>query len=111
MRSIPARRRRLPGSRALPISDIRAAEFIKHAAAARVRVSAVLDEGLIRVCIADDGRGFDTEAPPSGRGLRQLRQRALQLGGEVDIQSSPGAGTSITLKIPVHRGCRDRQVR
>jgi signal transduction histidine kinase len=79
------------------------ANVVKHAHATRVRVSADHDNGMVQVCIADDGCGFDTHESFAGRGLRQLSQRALHLGGKVDIQSHPGSGTSIILRIPVDR--------
>jgi ligand-binding sensor domain-containing protein/two-component sensor histidine kinase len=58
--------------------------------------------------ILDDGRGFVPAAPSDarskgrgGNGLPNMRERAGQLGGHLDIASSPGAGTRLTLKMPL----------
>lgn len=83
------------------------ANSIKHARATRMRVEASHVDGTVRVCIADDGCGFDTDRPAVGRGLRLLRQRAHGLGGTIEIRSqpnSPATGTTVTLHLPVRRG-------
>ncbi|MCT9870465.1 sensor histidine kinase [Paenarthrobacter aurescens] len=56
--------------------------------------------------VYDDGRGFDpgTVPPPSetgGYGLRAMRQRVEQLGGELSVESMPGEGTIIAAQLPV----------
>ena len=48
--------------------------------------------------IRDDGRGFDAEDPPPGMGLRYLRQRAAEVGAELDVISSPGRGASVQIR-------------
>lgn len=50
------------------------------------------------VRIRDDGRGFDADDPPPGMGLRYLRQRAAEVGAELDVISSPGRGATIQLR-------------
>ena len=57
----------------------------KHAAASRVRVQLRCHDGLVRVCIEDDGQGWDLTPVPSGpshMGLESMRERAESLGGE-----------------------------
>jgi len=52
--------------------------------------------------IVDNGKGFDEkEAQGRGNGVRNLRQRAESLGGEIEIESVPGRGTSVRLRIPL----------
>ena len=83
------------------------ANAVKHARATRMRVEASHVDDTVRVCIADDGCGFDTASPAAGRGLRLLRQRAHGLGGTIEIRSqpdAPGSGTRISLHLPVRRG-------
>lgn len=78
---------------------------LKHARATKLRVSAATVDGHVRVTIADDGVGFDVDAlarAPSGRGLRNIRQRAEQLGARIEI-TSRGTGTILTLLLPVER--------
>ena len=54
------------------------------------------------VLIEDDGAGFDPEAMPTGRlGVLGMRERAAQIGGELEVESRPGAGTTILLRIPL----------
>jgi len=50
------------------------------------------------VRIRDDGRGFDAEDPPPGMGLGYLRQRAAEVGAELDVISSPGRGATVQLR-------------
>jgi signal transduction histidine kinase len=80
---------------------------IKHAHATRLRVATSAGDGHVRVTIADDGVGFDVQATarvrvPSGRGLRNLRHRAEQLGAGIDMRSD-GNGTTLTLLLPIDR--------
>ncbi|MFT3857596.1 MAG: sensor histidine kinase [Aquabacterium sp.] len=79
---------------------------LKHADARRVRIETMLVQksGLpdqVCVHIEDDGKGFDMSAPPTGRGLRYLKQRAQKLNGDLDIRSHAGEGTRVTLLLPV----------
>jgi signal transduction histidine kinase len=78
---------------------------LKHARARRLCVAAAVDDDHVRVIIRDDGVGYDAEAvahAPTGRGLRNLRQRALQLGAHIETRSSD-AGTVVTLVLPIER--------
>jgi PAS domain S-box-containing protein len=72
----------------------------RHAGARRVDVRLVRGEGSIELHVQDDGAGF--KPGNSGRlGLRGMRERAALLGGSIDVESQPGAGTTITARIPV----------
>jgi signal transduction histidine kinase len=51
--------------------------------------------------ISDDGIGFDKTHLDNGNGLRNMNARALQLNGEISIESAPGQGTRINLRFPV----------
>jgi signal transduction histidine kinase len=63
----------------------------------RVRV---LEDRLV-ISISDDGSGFDTLAGSNGHGLSNLRNRLEHLHGQCDLQSSPGAGTTVSLEFPI----------
>lgn len=81
------------------------ANVAKHAHAARVEVSLEAAEGGIAVRIRDDGRGFVPEEVEQGDlglhlGLTSMRRRAEMAGGRLTIDSSPGAGTLVTLSLP-----------
>jgi signal transduction histidine kinase len=74
----------------------------KHSGADWVRVSVAMDYGDIELVIADNGSGFDpTQSLPDGRahfGLSTMRERALAIGAELELDSRPGEGTKITLR-------------
>jgi len=76
---------------------------IKHAAAQAVDVSLVREKGSVRLSVTDDGQGFDPQAPRSSKqvGLWSMRERVEQLGGEFELQSAPGQGTTLTAWVPL----------
>jgi signal transduction histidine kinase len=72
----------------------------RHAGAGSVSVRLVRRETSVELRVQDDGAGF--KPGNSGRlGLRGMRERAALLGGSVEVESRPGAGTTITARIPV----------
>lgn len=78
----------------------------RHAQATQVTVDLRQEEGRVRLAIADNGVGFDVNAPPrhahgSGLGLVGLRERVALVGGRCIIESAPGEGTRITIDLPV----------
>ena len=77
----------------------------KHSRAAHVAVAVEQSEGWLTVRVKDDGRGFvysEQEPPASaGLGLLGMRERASIAGGELNVDSAPGKGTSIQLRIPL----------
>jgi PAS domain S-box-containing protein len=70
----------------------------RHSGARRATVTlrAVGDEA--RVEVEDDGRGLDPDEP-SGMGLTGMRERALALGGELEVEGARGAGTRVRLRV------------
>ena len=73
----------------------------KHARAQRVRVALTRDAaGDIHLSIADDGRGMDPARATRGLGLLGAGERAAALGGELRIESAPGAGTRLYVRLP-----------
>jgi signal transduction histidine kinase len=73
---------------------------LRHAGARLVAVTTRLDGSWLQIGVADDGIGFDEASIVPGRGLESLRRRARGLGGTVEIRSSRGGGTSVTLRLP-----------
>jgi len=71
-----------------------------------VEVTLDASGGTVRLEVADDGRGFDLgPAGAAGRlGLASMRDRARAAGGRLELRSSPGAGTTVRLLLPVG-GC------
>jgi two-component system sensor histidine kinase UhpB len=73
----------------------------KHAGAGRAQVWARCEGGQLELVVADDGKGFDPNAPEGdGSGLRGMRDRVELFGGRIDIGSRPGKGTRIVARVP-----------
>jgi signal transduction histidine kinase len=76
---------------------------LRHAKADTVEVELDAREGVITIIVRDDGVGFD----PSARAIRErrlgltsMRERAERLGGTFRVESSPGAGTTVSVEVP-----------
>jgi len=74
---------------------------VRHAGARQVTVRLEHAEAQVRLTVADDGRGFDPDALPPGQafGITGMRERAARAGGRISIDSAPGSGTTVTLRI------------
>ena len=77
----------------------------RHAGARHVRVRLTRDDGHISLEVHDDGQGLDEELVNTKRtlGLLGMKERALMIGGEFDINSQQGKGTSIKILIPLDK--------
>ena len=74
----------------------------RHARASRATVEVAGGPDGVRTTVVDDGAGFDPDAVPAGSlGLTGMRERASLVGGTLQITSAPGAGTGVTLDVPV----------
>ncbi len=82
----------------------------KYAACSRISVLLQLRERQLSVIVEDDGCGFDVdqvfseEAGQSKLGLYGMQERAELIGGRLDIESRPGGGTAIYLRVPLEAG-------
>ncbi len=74
----------------------------KHSGAVHVAATVERRPGGIRLVVADDGQGFDTAATPLGYGLDGMRDRVALAGGSVQLTSSEGRGTTLTVDLPAH---------
>ena len=74
---------------------------VRHAAANHVSVVLTRKNGAVSVMIEDDGRGFDPSHPSGGIGLLGMHERAALLDGRLLVDSSPGAGTTLILELPL----------
>jgi PAS domain S-box-containing protein len=81
--------------------------IIKHARAHKVRVALRKEGGNIKVCVNDDGIGFDVNKVRSaagkrvGFGLFNIRERLDYIGGDFKVESQPGNGSRFTLTAPL----------
>ena len=64
------------------------------------------EDGGVVLEVADDGRGFAFDESEGGLGIAGMRERALLVGGELTIESRPGAGTTVA-----PRRCRENRPR
>jgi signal transduction histidine kinase len=76
---------------------------VRHAGATSVTVDLELSPDTVVVVVRDDGQGFDPGARAIRTrrlGLTSMRERAHDLGGEVVVDSAPGAGTTVRIEVP-----------
>jgi len=73
----------------------------RHSQCSHVSIDLRRDGSCLLLSVADDGVGFDTSHESQGQGLASLRRRAEGLKGTFAVQSSPGAGTTVTLRVPL----------
>jgi len=76
---------------------------IRHSGAPQARLSVRVAEGEAVLTVEDDGCGFDPSVPPRAGhlGLANLHDRAVSVGGSLEISSHPGAGTRIIVRLPL----------
>jgi ligand-binding sensor domain-containing protein/signal transduction histidine kinase len=82
---------------------------LKHSGASHVKIEMEINGPVFEIVVSDNGRGFESRAASNlamatgqggrgGNGLRNLRQRLADIGGECVIRSQPGAGCTVTLR-------------
>ncbi len=73
----------------------------KHAEASRAEAVVERGDGVVKVVVSDDGRGFDPSAAQGGFGLMGMRERVELAGGRLQIDAEPGRGTTVLATIPL----------
>jgi signal transduction histidine kinase len=76
---------------------------LRHAEASTARIAVCEQDTLVVVTIRDDGQGFDLDAPSRGFGLLGMRERIDLVGGELEVSSEPGEGTTVRARLPNRR--------
>jgi signal transduction histidine kinase len=75
--------------------------IVKHADAARVSVLLQRKDGAVVAVVEDDGGGFDPDVTrDDALGLAGMRERVLLVGGRLQVESSPGSGTTVVAEVP-----------
>jgi signal transduction histidine kinase len=107
-RRVESKRRLAPEIEAGAFTVIREAanNAIKTGRAARVAIDVYDEDGSVIAVVEDDGQGFDVEAvlenyaKRGSLGLLQMRESARLIGAQLSLDSSPGQGTRVRLRIP-----------
>jgi len=73
---------------------------VRHSNCTRVQIELVLDRSWLELKIEDDGCGFEPSVASEGHGLISIKRRAEALGGNLELNSAPNAGTKLWLKVP-----------
>ena len=75
--------------------------IIKYAKCTRIEIGVGIKKSKLKMCIGDNGTGFDLNEVKSGIGLANMKRRAELFGGEMQINASPGNGSQLIITIPV----------
>lgn len=76
---------------------------VRHSGSPSASITLALDDDTVTLVVEDRGRGFLRERPVGGSmglGLIGMQERALMAGGEIEIDSSPGDGTRVVVRLP-----------
>jgi signal transduction histidine kinase/sugar lactone lactonase YvrE len=78
---------------------------VRHAHAKQIKLNLGFSERTLRLCVSDDGQGFDPESvqKTNGRhyGIIGMQERAAEVGGRCTIESSPGGGAQVVAEFPL----------
>lgn len=89
----------------LRVAQSALANVVQHAGATRARLSLESGPHMVRLDVADDGVGFDPResnlGAAGGFGLATMRARAVALHGTLEVQSAPGHGSVVTVRLPL----------
>jgi two-component system sensor histidine kinase UhpB len=74
---------------------------IRHAGAGSAELTLEVVDDRLRLEVSDDGAGMRLPMPASSSGIIGMRERAMLVGGTLEIDSEPGRGTTVTLEVPI----------
>jgi two-component system, NarL family, sensor histidine kinase UhpB len=74
---------------------------VQHSEAANISVRLARNDGTLELTVADDGRGFTFDEATRGLGMGGMRERALLIGGDLNVESRPESGTRVRLRVPI----------
>jgi ligand-binding sensor domain-containing protein/two-component sensor histidine kinase len=73
----------------------------KYSDCKQVNISLMNESNRLRLTISDNGKGFDTTSSSTGNGLNNMRKRAAEINATIEITSSTGKGTVVSLVMPI----------
>jgi len=94
---------RLGGDQAVQLANIARealSNSLRHARPSQVQIKLRSEARAVRLEISDDGIGFDPNSKPPGVGLASMAGRAREIGATLDIESAPGQGTRVAVRVP-----------
>jgi ligand-binding sensor domain-containing protein/signal transduction histidine kinase len=74
---------------------------VRHSGCSKVGIELRMERSWLTLRVADDGHGFDVEDRGEGQGLGNMRRRAGNLGGELEVSSEGGVGTVVELRVSI----------
>lgn len=77
------------------------ANAVRHASPTRVTIDLDYRPDCVQLKVSDNGRGFMLSGDLLGFGIRSMRKRASEISGELEISSTPGAGTCVSASVPL----------
>jgi signal transduction histidine kinase len=81
----------------------------RHAEARAVRASLSKQDEYVVLAVEDDGKGFLESEVAGSLGVLGMKERAQVCGGSVQVSSSPGKGTTVTVRVPIHAVSSERE--
>ena len=78
----------------------------RHARAQRASLRLSLEDSNVTLEIVDNGVGFDYARATEGHGLRNMRERAFAVGGQLHVDSAPGQGSRLRFQVPIRSEVR-----
>ncbi len=75
--------------------------IVRHADATEVEFQMNIADNTLEIRIADNGKGFDPNTEGGGHGLKNHLARLTKIGGNCQIESRPGSGTNVCIRLPV----------
>ena len=77
---------------------------VKYSGAQNINLQLIQDRKHVSLTVSDDGCGFDKKTIAKGMGMKSIRNRVASCNGKIDIDSTPGKGTEITIELRMENG-------
>lgn len=77
--------------------------IVRHSRCSHANIEFRIEAKMLVLKLSDDGEGFDYSGASDGHGLMSMRERAKNLGGDFEVVSKNGHGTTVTLRVPLKR--------
>jgi signal transduction histidine kinase len=75
--------------------------LVKYSGADKATFALKEEKNTLSMLIRDNGKGFDTNIVTEGNGLKNMKKRAAEIGGKLLVESFPGIGTTVQLRVAV----------